>query len=490
MTDRSHSSYPSTDIDVTRPLCVDLDGTLVRTDTSLERFISIVVHGDSLNRLRRIFATDRAVFKQQTGSLSELAMETLPYNAELVEFLRGQKREGRRIVLTTAGDGGTARAIADYLGLFDDIVAIPGLHGSKGRAIAAELVRRYGNKGFDFAGDSRADLPVWREAHGIVLVGASPSVTRQARELGNVVAEFDARRPVASTAIRAMRPYQWVKNLLVFVPIFASQSLGDWAGLFATLGIFASFCVTASGVYLINDFLDLATDRRHPRKRNRPLASGRLSLRLGAVLAAVLLALGIALAVFVGAVWPLLIYAGISLAYSVVLKTYPLVDVFTLAALYTLRIIAGGVVSGHQVTLWLLAFSGFTFLSLALVKRAGELMAVQQASSEPAETRRGYRREDAQIIPMFGISSAFASSVVLALYVNSAAAAQQYGSPEVLYGLVPLMLFWQLRLWLSTERGNMHDDPIVYAVRDWVSWIVAASAAMIVLLASLGPRIV
>ena len=481
---------PDEDGAVIRPLCVDLDGTLVRTDTALESLISIVVHKDELSGRLKLLATDCGALKKQTALLPQLAIETLPYNAELVEFLRGQKRGGRRIVLTTAGDGGTARAIADYLGLFDDIVAIPSLPGSKGGAIAAELVRRYGNRGFDFAGDSRADLPIWREAHGIVLVGASPSVTQQAREFGNVVAEFDARRPVASAAIRAMRPHQWVKNLLVFVPIFASQSLGDWAGLLATLGIFASFCVTASGLYLINDFLDLAADRRHLRKRNRPLASGRLSLQLGAVLATALLAMGIALAVFVGAAQPLLIYAGISLAYSIVLKTYPLVDVFTLAALYTLRIVAGGVVSGHQVTLWLLAFSGFTFLSLALVKRAGELMAIHQASSEPAETRRGYRLEDAQIILMFGISSAFASSVVLALYVNSAAAAQQYGSPEVLYGLVPLMLFWQLRLWLSTERGNMHDDPIVYALRDWVSWIVAVSAAIIILLASLGARIV
>jgi 4-hydroxybenzoate polyprenyltransferase/phosphoserine phosphatase len=480
-----YTNFPTAD--GIRPLCVDMDGTLVRTDTALESLISIIVHREELGGRLKLLAAGRAVLEKHIAVPSHLAIETLPYNAELIEFLRGQKQRGRRIVLTTAGDCAIAKAISEYLGFFDDIISIP-LRAKE--TIAAELVRRYGRKGFDYAGDSRADLPIWREAHDIIIVNCSPSVVQQARKIGNVVAELDARRPVFPATIRAMRPHQWVKNLLVFVPILASQSLGDWPGLLATFGIFASFCVTASGVYLINDLLDLATDRRHPRKRNRPLASGALSLQIGATLAVMLLAIGFALAVFVGGARSLLIYTGITFAYSIVLKTYPLVDVFTLAALYTLRIIAGGASSGHQVTLWLLGFSGFTFLGLALVKRAGELMVISQSSSEPAGTRRGYRLDDARIIPMFGISSAFASSVVLALYVNSSAAALQYESPEVLYGLVPLMLFWQLRLWLSTERGNMHDDPIVYSFRDWVSWMVAASAAAIILLASLGARIV
>jgi 4-hydroxybenzoate polyprenyltransferase len=193
-----------------------------------------------------------------------------------------------------------------------------------------------------------------------------------------------------------------------------------------------------------------------------------------------------ALAAAVGAAFLLAIYAAVSLAYSLVLKKYPLIDVFTLAALYTLRIVAGGVASGHLVTLWLLAFSGFTFVSLALVKRTGELTLPEEASDRRGGSRRGYRSEDSAILTNFGVASAFSSSVVLALFVNSTSASQQYDSPEVLWSLVPVVLVWQLRLWLSTVRGYMYDDPIVYASTDWVSWLVAAAVLVIVLLASFG----
>jgi 4-hydroxybenzoate polyprenyltransferase/phosphoserine phosphatase len=473
-----------------KPLCVDLDGTLLRTDSLLEGLLSLISDRNGIGKLAGLLTSSRAAFKQRVGALGKMAPETLPFNAELIEFLSTQKRNGRRIVLATAADEKTARAIADHLGLFDDIVASDGVHNLKGEEKAAELVRRYGHKGFDYAGDGRADLAVWRHADGIVIVNASQAVAREARMLGRVIAEIDSRRAILSAAISAIRPHQWVKNLLVFVPLLASRSFTDWTGLLGALVLFASFCAAASGIYLINDLLDLASDRRHPRKRNRPFASGTLPLLPGGFLAVGLLATGLALSLLVGAASLLLTYAGISLSYSLALKTYPLIDVFILAALYTLRIVAGGVASGHYVTLWLLAFSGFTFLSLALVKRTGEMILIRQPSPHHPDNRRGYRPEDLRTMQMFGIASAFASSVILALFVNSTAALQQYGSPEFLWGLVPLILFWQLRLWLSTERGHMHDDPIVYASRDWVSWLVAASVVAIVLLASLGEALV
>ena len=286
-----------------------------------------------------------------------------------------------------------------------------------------------------------------------------------------------------------MRPHQWVKNLLVFVPLIASRSFSDRPGLIAAMTLFASFCATASGIYLINDLLDLEADRAHPRKRLRPFASGALAPGLGVALAVALVVAGFALAFATGAAALLATYALISVSYSVLLKKYPLLDVFILAALYTLRVVAGGVASGHLVTLWLLAFSGFTFLSLALVKRTGELVNVRNRRSEAGTTRRGYRPDDIGILEISGVASAFASSVVLALFVGSAAAVPQYQSSETLWAIVPLILFWQLRLWLSTERGRMHDDPIVYASKDWVSWIVGASTVAIVLLASWGGRL-
>lgn len=307
----------------------------------------------------------------------------------------------------------------------------------------------------------------------------------RARDLASEPATGIARRSsILLAALRAMRPHQWVKNLLVFVPVIASRSLHDVPGLIGSLYIFAGFCLTASGLYLVNDLLDLEADRRHPRKRFRPLASGALPLRLGTVMACVLVAAGFALALQAGAALSLLVYAAAALCYSLAFKQYPLLDVFILAGLYTLRVVAGGVASQHPVSLWLLAFSGFTFLSLALVKRTAEVADIARSTQDRGATRRGYQAGDEAILQIFGCASAFASSVVLALFVGSTAALQQYRAPELLWALVPLILFWQCRLWLSTARGVMHDDPIVYASRDWVSWLVAVSVLAVVMSAT------
>ena len=468
------------------PLCVDLDGTLIRTDSLIEGILSILSQRRGIGKLPQLSAATRAIFKQRVGALADLRPELLPYNAELLEFLHGQKREGRRIVLVTAADQSTAQSIANHLDLFDEIIASNGDRNLKGAAKANELVLRFGRKGFDYAGDSRADLAVWREANGIIIVNASQAVAREARALGKVIAEFNCRRSPILAMIRAMRPHQWVKNLLVFVPILASRSFTDWPAVLGALGMFVSFCAAASGIYLLNDLMDLTADRRHPTKRNRPFASGALSLPFGALFAITLVATGLVLAHSVGASSLLLAYAAISFAYSLVLKQYPLLDVFILSALYTLRIVAGGVASEHRVTLWLLAFSGFLFLGLALVKRTREIAANDFNQST---VRRGYFPEDHAILQTFGVASAFAACVVLALFVNSTTAVETYAAPDLLWGLVPLILFWQLRLWLSTQRGHMHDDPIVYASRDWVSWWVAIGVIVVVLAASWGPVI-
>lgn len=466
------------------PLCVDLDGTLLLSDALIEGILDIVSSRGALAKLPQLLVANRALLKQRVADLSDIQPALLPYNKELLDYIAHQKRTGRPVVLVTAANERVARAIADHLGIFDDIIASDATRNLKGEQKAQELVRRYGEKGFDYVGNDRADLPAWREANGIVMVNASASLAKDARAAGHVVTEFRNQESLAKAAWRAMRPHQWVKNLLVFVPLLAAQSVTDVSGFIGALIMFASFCATASGIYLINDLLDLTADRRHPHKKNRPFASGALSLSFGAVLAVTLLAIGITLAISAEAASLLLIYAGISLAYSVSLKGYPLLDVFILASLYTLRIIAGGVASGHLVTLWLLAFSGFTFLSLALVKRTGELMLLQSSPTAGPGLRRGYYPTDIASLQTFGIASAFASSVVLALFVNRVAELEQYGSPEVLWGLVPLILFWQLRLWLSTQRGHMHDDPIVYAARDWVSWLVAVSACVLLVFAS------
>jgi 4-hydroxybenzoate polyprenyltransferase len=471
-----------------QPLCVDLDGTLIKTDCLIEGILSILSRRNGVANFLKVLTWSRAGLKGNVAALADYSPELLPYNAELITYLREMKAKGHSIILATAADAKVAQMVADYVGLFDDVIASDGINNLKGEAKARELVRRFGKNGFSYAGNDRTDLSVWLEADGIVIVNASSGVARKTRSLGTVVAEFQDQPPKLITALRAMRPHQWVKNLLVFVPLLTSQSFSDWPGLLGALVMFASFCAAASGIYLVNDLMDLEADRRHPRKRKRPFASGALALPFGIGLSALLLALSIVLAGAAGAVHMVLTYAVISLTYSLALKQYPVLDVFILAVLYTLRIVAGGVASLHPASLWLLAFAGFLFLSLALVKRCGELPR-ESHDSHVINVRRGYSVADRPLLVMFGVASAFSSSVVLALYVGSSTAFQLYPLPEVLWSLVPLGLFWQLRLWLSTERGKMHDDPIVYASRDWVSRLVAIGAVAIVLLASGGVRL-
>ena len=466
--------------DVSRPICVDLDGTLVNTDLLIEACLALLSTRKGLTSLPKLLTSSRADFKQRVSALTELRPDTLPYNPQLIAFLRRQKQNGRPIVLATAASREFAEAVAKHLDLFDEVISSDGVQNLKGEAKSKELVRRFGRNGFDYVGNDSADLPVWKEAKGIIIVNASRKVSGRAHKIGKVLAEFETPHSVLSAALRAMRPHQWVKNLLVFVPLLASRSF-DLTGLLGSLGMFASLCATASGIYLVNDVTDLAADQLHPRKRLRPFASGALPLPIGAALAAALVTTGFVLALAVGALPLLLAYAVISLAYSLAFKQFPLVDVFILASLYTLRIIAGGVASQHPVTLWLLAFSMFLFLSLALVKRTAEMTAV---AADRATTRRGYYPEDRIVLFMLGIASTFSSSVVLALFISSNAALQEYRAPEILWGIVPLILFWQCKLWLATERGHMHDDPIVYAARDWVSWLVASTALLMMLVAS------
>jgi 4-hydroxybenzoate polyprenyltransferase len=275
-----------------------------------------------------------------------------------------------------------------------------------------------------------------------------------------------------------------VKNLLAIVPLLSSGATDDQQAWISSVAMFGAFCAMASSVYILNDISDLSADRQHPRKSLRPLASGALSVGQGLALIPPLWIAAIALGTYSGALPVLLLYGVTSVAYSYWLKEAPLVDVFALAGLYTLRLFGGGVASGHPVSLWLLAFSSFFFLSLALVKRVSELSRLL-ASKQVQVVRRGYSVRDLGILQTMGCGAAFVSSLVLSLYVQSDIPSRNYASPSLLWGVIPLLLFWQCRLWLSTARGYMHDDPIVYALRDRVSWAVLALLIVVVVAARL-----
>jgi len=463
------------------PLCVDLDGTLIRSDLLVEGLIA----GGPARLPRALFtfiAKGKAALKAHVASGADLEVDRLPYDKALLAYLRSQKEAGRYLVLATAAHESVAKAVARHLRLFDEVIASTSAVNLKGRAKAAALCARFGEKGFVYAGDSRPDMAVWRRAAAAVVVDRTGGLIRRAASVAPIEASFSTHQTAWPALVRALRPHQWLKNLLVFVPIFTAHALGEGKSWLMAALTFVAFCATASAIYLVNDAVDVQADRRHPRKSRRPFASGDLPFGVGLGASALLLGLGLGVGAAAGVALVVAAYAAMSLAYSAKLKEMPLADVFMLAALYTIRLFGGGVATGHELSLWLLAYSGFLFLGLAMLKRVTELRA-EGANDSGASGRRGYTPADAQILQIFGCASSFCSSLVLALFVQREATAAQYASPILLWATVPLMLFWQCRLWLSTARGYMHDDPIVYAARDWVSWTVGATVLALLFLA-------
>jgi 4-hydroxybenzoate polyprenyltransferase len=319
-----------------------------------------------------------------------------------------------------------------------------------------------------------------RKAESGIVVNARVSGARAAAKITNIDTTLAVNTSWPRALFGAVRPHQWAKNLLVFVPILTAGAMGDIAGWGAASLMFVAFSCAASGGYLVNDLCDLAADRRHPRKRNRPFASGVLPLHIGLIASPLLWLVAFGLSAATGSLPVILLYILASTAYSVYLKSQPLVDVFALAALYTLRLFGGGEATGYRVSLWLLAFSSFMFLSLALVKRVSELRAAAAVDGGRV-ARRAYGLNDAGILQLLGVASSFVASMVLALYVQSELSPDLGRYPSLSWAIVPLMLFWQCRIWLSTARGHMHDDPLVFAARDWVSWLVAICSFAVML---------
>jgi 4-hydroxybenzoate polyprenyltransferase/phosphoserine phosphatase len=462
------------------PLCVDLDGTLVQTDSLHEAVV--LASRDPLNLVRALtnLIEGKAKFKKAIYAAASLDARTLPYNQPLLRYLRDERARGRRIVLITAADSLIADAVSESLGVFDEVIASDGVRNVRGETKAEILVDRFGVGNFVYAGNDQTDMHVWRRSGGAILVNADSRLVARARNIVSIEAEFPPVPKGIMPFIKALRPHQWAKNVLVFLPIIASTQLLDFDGWKNAALLFVSFCCAASAIYIVNDLTDLLADRQHPRKRLRPFASGSLSVRTGVLLSAALGVVAMGFAAPIGAI-PLVVgYAILSSSYSLILKEKALVDVFILASLYTIRIFAGGVVSGHMVTEWLFGFSIFVFLSLALAKRVAELLGTR-ARSGGQLSRRAYADQDIPILQTMGVAAAFVAALVLSLYLQSQAAQSLYANPTWLLFVVVAVLFWFARVWLTTSRGNMDDDPVVWAVKDRVSQVLAVvlAAAMI-----------
>ncbi len=426
----------------------------------------------------------KAYLKKQIANRVDFDPSCLPYRTELIAHLREVRAAGRRVVLTTASDNEIAQRIASHLQLFDEVQASDGKYNLSGKRKQALLTERYGERCFAYAGNASIDLHIWRHAATAIVVG-DVDLVRRAAELTSVQRVFPPEPRSWKTFLKAMRLHQWLKNLLIFVPLLTAHKFADGALLMQALLAFFSFGLCASSVYLLNDLLDLEADRHHLTKRWRPFAAGVLPIWLGVALIPVLLFSSAAIAWGLPGPFQLalIIYLLATTAYSFFLKRLALIDVLALAGLYTLRIIAGGAAVGIAPTQWLLAFSMFLFLSLALVKRFSELYEARESNRETAKGR-GYYASDLEQIASLGGASGYMSVLVLALYINSHDVAVLYSQPNFLWLVCAVLLYWISRVWLLAHRGEMHEDPIVFAIKDHVSYIALALTTAILTLAA------
>lgn len=468
------------------PLCIDLDGTLLNSDLLLESAMAQLKQAPlSVWQWPRWLAAGKARLKAEIASRVSLDIETLPYNQELLAFLREQKAQGRPLVLVTASHRRFAEQVAEQLGLFDQVLATDDQHNLAGRHKAETLVALYGERGFDYAGNAAVDLAVWRHARRALVVNAAAALSTQARAVCEVERIFPRPASTWRQWLKALRLYQWLKNVLIFVPLAAGHALDQPDQLVLGFLAFLSFGLCASSAYLLNDLLDLSADRRHPRKCRRPFAAGQLPLAHGILAVPLTLGLALGLSLLVG--FPrftgiLVGYYVFTLAYSLRLKRVLMLDAIVLAGLYTLRIVAGAAAVSIMPSFWLLAFSMFLFLSLALVKRYSELQALRE-QGELSASGRGYHVDDLGLLQNLGGTAGYLAVLVLALYVNSETSRTLYAHPMVIWLLCPVLLYWISRVWLMAHRGEMHDDPIIFTLTDRHSRLMLLVCALIVLCA-------
>jgi 4-hydroxybenzoate polyprenyltransferase/phosphoserine phosphatase len=468
-------------------LCVDLDGTLISSDLLWEGLFLLLRQQPRAALSVPLWAfRGRASLKTRIADLVSLDAQTLPYIPEVLAYLKAERDRGRKLILVTASDGRWANTVADHLALFDRVLATNGSTNLKGAKKLEAIRKEFGAVEFDYIGDSWADLPVWHSSRRAVLVHPNPKLVESVRRTGKPFHRIEGKRSSKWSLLRLLRPHQWAKNLLVFVPVVASHRLTDFGTLLGSALAFIAFCAMASAIYVLNDLLDLGADRRHSSKHRRPLASGLVSIPKAIVTAGALvlfsLLIGLILPLFF--IGHLMLYVVVTTLYSIYLKQKMMVDVLCLAGLYTLRISAGGAATAILISPWLQAFSIFFFLSLAFLKRYTE---IREKSDFPTFERiagRGYMPVDLSLIQVLGPTSGYLAILVFSLYISSADVMKLYPHPSLLWLICPVLLYWISRVWFLGERNQLNDDPVVFAIKDRISYLAAAVLLVVLALAS------
>jgi len=457
------------------PLVVDLDGTLIRTDLLVESgaaYLGTAPH--MAGHLVRALGRGKAALKAHVAAKVAIDAAGLPYDPSVIELIETARAEGRQVYLASASHESYVKAVAEHLGLFDGWFATNAEVNLSSETKANLLVQRFGEHGFDYVGNDRADLPIWSRARRAIVVRASPKIVRAARaaQPSVDVVERDGRR--LKHWAKLLRLHQWAKNGLLFVPLLAAQRF-DVGSILLAIAAFFAFSLTSSAIYVVNDLVDIDADRRHPTKRKRPLAAGTVPILEAIVAPPILIAIalvsGFAISFWFGVA--LCLYLATTTAYTFSLKRKMAIDVVVLAGLYTLRVLAGAAAISVPVSEWLLAFSMFIFTSLALIKRYIELAARIDADL-PDATNRGYRKTDLDIVAALAAAAGFNAVTVFALYVSSGTVHQLYSRPEVLWLVCPILLYWLARALMLAHRRHMDDDPIAFALGDRHSYVALA----------------
>jgi len=475
--------HPSSNTATATPLCVDLDGTILATDLLHECLVRLLSRPWLFLLLPFWLLRGKAVLKRELAKRVELDSAALPYRRDLLQWIRAEHAEGRPIFLVTGSDQKFADQISAHLGLFEGAFGSDGTVNLTSKRKASFLMKRFGGGGFDYVGDSKADLAVWREAR--YAITANRKVAAQADKIASVTRSFESPRVTPKVIVKAIRVRQWIKNILVFLPLVTAHRIFDLHAFRHAMIAFFAISFSASAIYVVNDLLDLDSDRLHATKCKRPFASGVLPVLWGFFLFPALLACATVLASFlpIEARFVIATYIATTLLYSFYLKRKMLVDVFALAFLYTMRVILGCAATGITCSAWLISFSIFLFTSLAFCKRAAELFNARKLQRENAKGR-DYFVWDFNQVNTFGVTSGYLAAIVLANYIHSEQVAVLYRSPVWLWVLVPLLVYWVSRTWILTSRGAMQEDPIVFALRDRVTYICAAISGAALFLAT------
>lgn len=476
-----------------QPLCVDLDGTLISSDLTLESLVSALRQSPwILFRLPFWLLQGKHRLKDELAKRVSIDVATLPYNESVLALARAARGNGREVLLVTGSHSAFAEQVVAHTGVFDGFMASDSTRSLTGRRKAAALDERFGPGSYEYAGNDAVDLPVWQAAASAVTVNAPARIVRRVAGMGKPHSDLPRAAQSLRVWLKAIRIQQWVKNALLFIPIMTAHVIFDVRAIAAAAIAFLCFGLCASATYLVNDLFDLQADRAHAKKKHRPLAAGKIDPRAAVAVAVTMFALGLIIATVLpmGFRFALGAYLVVTLLYSFSLKQIASLDVITLASLYTLRLIAGAFAIGVSLSFWLLAFSTFIFLSLAMVKRVAELIEMRKKEEEAGRSLgfvrgRQYSTEDIWVLTALGSSSGYLAVLVLAFYIQAPEVALLYRTPEILWLLAPLMLVWTTRLWVVTARGYMNEDPISFSVKDPETWIAAAIAAAILFAATL-----